>query len=57
MKVVNVKEELADPGYARYLLDGAISECKAEGSKVIVVIHGYGSHGQGALLRKVFANY
>ena len=51
MKVINIKEHMPDSDYAIHLLDEAIHDNVILGEKVIVVVHGYGSHGVGGVIK------
>ncbi len=52
INIVNIKDANPNVGYAMYLLEQAISDTKKLGFKVLVVIHGYGSHGIGGDIKK-----
>lgn len=54
---VNIKENNPNVDYAMYLLDEEIKYSKGVGNRVIIVIHGHGSHGQGGLIRREIRNY
>ena len=43
--------------YALYLIDQEINYSRAVGNHVIVVIHGYGSHGAGGLIKNAVKEY
>ena len=51
MKIVNIKEHMPDSGYAIHLLDEAIHDNTVMGENVIIVVHGYGSHGVGGVIK------
>ena len=51
-KLVSIKEGYPDSDYAIYLMEKEIEFAKAEGIKVLVFIHGYGSHGVGGVIKK-----
>lgn len=57
IRVVNIKEDNPNTDFAMYLLDQEIKYSKAIGNRVIVVIHGYGSHGQGGLIKSAIKTY
>ena len=57
IRVVNIKEGNPNTDYALFLLDEEIKYSRAIGNRVIVVIHGYGSHGQGGLIKEVLKQY
>lgn len=52
MRVVNIKENNPNFEYAVFLLDVAIREAIACEEKGIIIIHGYGSHGQGGDIKR-----
>ena len=57
IRVVNIKEDNPNSDYAMYLLDQEIKYSKAVGNKVIIVIHGYGSHGCGGVIKQKLKSY
>ena len=57
IRVVNIKEDNPNTDYALFLLDEEIKYSRAIGNRVIVVIHGYGSHGQGGLIKDALKQY
>jgi len=57
IRVVNIKEDNPNSDYALYLLDQEIKYSKAVGNRVIIVIHGYGSHGQGGVIKQRLKEY
>lgn len=57
IRVVNIKEGNPNRDYAMYLLDMEIKYSKAVGGRVIVVIHGYGSHGVGGAIKEAIKEY
>ena len=54
---VNIKKDNPNADYAMYLLDEEIKYSKAIGNRVILVIHGYGSHGQGGVIKQTIKEY
>lgn len=54
---VNIKKDNPNADYAMYLLDEEIKYSKATGNRVILVIHGYGSHGQGGIIKQTIKEY
>ncbi len=58
LKILNIKEGYPDSDYAIYLLDHeiAISRFSPE-VKALAVIHGYGSHGVGGVIRSRVHEY
>jgi len=57
IRVINIKENNPNTDYALYLLDQEIKYSRAIGNRVIVVIHGYGSHGLGGEIKKAVKEY
>lgn len=57
IRVVNIKEDNPNSDYAMYLLDMEIKYSKAVGNRVIVAIHGYGSHGVGGAIKEAIKAY
>ena len=57
IRVVNIKQDNPNTDYALFLLDQEIRYSRATGNRVIVVIHGYGSHGQGGLIKNAIKEY
>ena len=51
IKVLNVKQNNRSSDYAQFLLDTEINDCKKLDVGDIVVIHGYGSHGKGGVMK------
>ncbi|MBQ4558284.1 MAG: hypothetical protein IJA61_02770 [Clostridia bacterium] len=51
-KIVNIKEGFPDSQYATFLLEREIDYAKKEGVKVLVFVHGYGSHGVGGVIKQ-----
>ena len=51
MKLINIKEHMPNSDYAIHLLDEAIHDNKVMGEHVIIVVHGYGSHGVGGVIK------
>ena len=47
IRVINVKEGNPNVDYALFLIDEEIKYSNAVGNKVVIIIHGYGSHGKG----------
>lgn len=56
-RVINVKENCPTVDYALYLIDQEIKHSKIMSNHVIVVIHGYGSHGMGGIIKKEVRQY
>lgn len=57
IRVINIKKDNPNSDYAMFLLDQEINYSRAVGNKVIVVIHGYGSHGQGGIIKESITRY
>ena len=57
IRVINIKEDSPNTDYALFLIDQEINYSRAIGNRVIVVIHGYGSHGRGGLIKKEVHKY
>lgn len=50
LKVINLKEEVGLES-ALLKLENEVVYAKMEGIDVLIVIHGYGSHGQGGVIK------
>lgn len=57
IRTVNIKEDNPNADYAMFLLDEEIKYSKAVGNRVIIVIHGYGSHGAGGVIKSTLHSY
>lgn len=61
LKAINLKEFSPNIEQALAMVEIAIEEAKKDGSSVIKVLHGYGSHGHGGVilinLRKMLNNF
>lgn len=57
VKVLNVKQNNNSGEYAAFILDGCIKDCKVLHDDVIIVIHGYGSHGKGGVIKQFILDY
>ncbi len=51
-RTINIKQDMPTTDYAIHLMLEEIKLAKFTGEKVIVVIHGYGSHGVGGLIKQ-----
>lgn len=51
IKVINIKEHNPNNEYAVYNLDCEINDAHKTQTDVLIVIHGYGSHGVGGLIK------
>ena len=52
VRVINVKQDSPSVDYAKYLVEQEIKHSKIIGNHAIVVIHGYGSHGKGGVIKQ-----
>ena len=50
-KLINIKQGMPNTDYAIFLLEKEIEFAKAEGIRVLVFIHGYGSSGYGGKIK------
>lgn len=57
IRTINIKEDNPNSDYAMYLLDEEIKYSKAVGNRVIIIIHGYGSHGCGGVIKQKLKEY
>lgn len=57
MRVINIKEDNPNVDYALFLIDEEIRYSKAIGNRVVIIIHGYGSHGKGGAIKQGVKNY
>lgn len=57
MRVVNIKEDNPNVDYALFLIDEEIRYSRAIGNRVVVIIHGYGSHGMGGAIKQGVKRY
>jgi len=57
IKVVNIKKDFPNTDYALFLIDQEIKYCRAVGFRALVIIHGYGSHGQGGAIKEAVKHY
>ena len=57
VRVINIKEDNPNSDFAMYLLDQEINYSRAIGNRVIIVIHGYGSHGRGGVIKEAIKHY
>ncbi len=55
IKTINVKEECGIES-ALNRIDNEIKYAKYEGTGVLIIIHGYGSHGQGGVIKDEIRN-
>ena len=52
MKTLNLKENNNSVEQALFFMEKEIELCKLEGTKMLKIITGYGSHGRGGLIKK-----
>lgn len=57
IRVVNIKKDFPNTDYAMFLIDQEIKYCRAVGCRAFVIIHGYGSHGQGGAIKEAVKQY
>ena len=57
VRVVNIKKDNPNVDYALFLIDQEIKYSRAVGNRVIVIIHGYGSHGTGGVIKEEVKRY
>jgi hypothetical protein len=53
MKTVNIENGMPSPQEAMTILNNCIYAERAAGTKLLKIIHGYGSTGKGGTIRKV----
>lgn len=56
-RVINIKKDFPTVDYALYLIDQEIKYSRAIGNRGIVIIHGYGSHGCGGVIKEEIKRY
>ena len=56
-RVINIKKDFPTVDYALYLIDQEIKYSRVIGNRSIILIHGYGSHGQGGVIKEVVKKY
>jgi hypothetical protein len=57
MKIINLEEGLPDRMQALGRLEGALERARRDGTRVLKIVHGYGSSGVGGILRPVVRNF
>lgn len=57
VKTVNIKQNLPTSEEASFKLKTEIDIAKSRGIKVLKIIHGYGSTGEGGVIRKMVHQY
>lgn len=56
-RVINIKKDNPNSDYALFLIDEEIKYSRATGNRAVVVIHGYGSHGTGGVIKDAVKHY
>ncbi len=57
IKTINIKEHNPNNEYAIFVLDSEIHDAHMTDTDVLIVIHGYGSHGVGGLIKTSTMQY
>lgn len=57
MRVINIKKDNPNVDYALFLIDQEIRYSSAIGDRVVLIIHGYGSHGTGGAIKQGVKEY
>lgn len=57
IRTINIKENNPNADYAMFLIDEEIKYSKAVGNRVVIIIHGYGSHGRGGTIKEYVKEY
>ena len=57
MRIVNIKKDNPNVDYALFLIDEEIRYSRATGNRVVLIIHGYGSRGQGGAIKQGVKKY
>ena len=57
IRVVNIKKDNPNSDYALFLIDEEIKYSRAVGNRAVVIIHGYGSHGTGGVIKDAVHHY
>ena len=52
ISVINAKQDFPNSSYAVFLVEQEIELSEKLGVNALVVIHGYGSHGTGGVIKK-----
>lgn len=52
ISVINAKKDFPYPDYAVFLVEREIELSEKLGVDALIVIHGYGSHGKGGVIKK-----
>ena len=56
-RTINIKEDNPNTDYALFLIDEEIKYSRAIGNRVVIIIHGYGSHGCGGAIKDAVKTY
>ncbi len=57
IRTINIEHGFPTRDQARQKLESAIAQAKKEGTQALKIIHGYGSSGQGGVLRFAIRGY
>lgn len=57
LRTVNIKDDMPDSETALFRLRSALHGARADGVKVLKIVHGYGSSGRGGELRHTVREY
>lgn len=57
IEVINIKSNYPPADVAVFDMGVAINDAKRKGVKALIVVHGYGSHGMGGLIKKMAVDY
>lgn len=57
IEVVNIKTNNPPADVAVFDMSVAINDAKAKGVRALIIVHGYGSHGKGGLIKKMAVDY
>lgn len=57
LRMINIKKDNPNIDYALFLIDEEIKYSRAVGNRIIVIIHGYGSHGTGGVIKQAVKEY
>ena len=57
IRTINIKENNPNADYAIFLIDEEIKYSRAIGNRVVIIIHGYGSHGKGGTIKEYVKSY
>lgn len=57
IRTINIKKDNPNCDYALFLIDEEIKYSRAIGNRMVIIIHGYGSHGAGGLIKEAVKDY